>query len=116
MVQVDLKEHDRINNNFLTSRENWDDNNSKALVNQKRIEPLFYTGHIQEMSKNEGPVVVFIEELGAKMTVPYKSLKAFPQRKIRQNNWAIANKRNTIPPSELNSFKLELLQNYTHEM
>ena len=105
LVQVELKDNDKANNNFLITRDNWD-NNSKSLVKPtKRLEPLFYTGHIQEMSKNEGPVVVFIEELGEKMTVPYEALKPFPQRKVKQNNWAIAaNKRNIIPQSKFNFF------------
>jgi hypothetical protein len=102
LVQIDLKENDKANNNFLSARENWD-NNSKAVVKPKRLEPLFYTGHIQEMSKNQGPVVVFIEELGKKMIVPFDTLKPFPQRKVKQNNWTISsNKKNMITQSKFN--------------
>lgn len=101
LVQLDLKENDQVNNNFLMNYEEWD-NNSKAVAKPKRLEPTFYTGHIQEMNKNQGPVVVFIVELGEKMTVPFESLKPFPQKKIKQNNWTMtANKRNMMTPSML---------------
>ncbi|ESO88480.1 hypothetical protein LOTGIDRAFT_165607 [Lottia gigantea] len=37
-----------------------------------------YNAFIQELSDNQGPVVVFLEELGEKRTVPYISLRHFP--------------------------------------
>lgn len=36
-----------------------------------------YQGHIQEMSPNKGPCVVFVEELGEKRVVPYANLQTF---------------------------------------
>lgn len=84
----------------MTGKENWD--NNKAPLKGKRSEPLFYTGHIQEMSKNEGPVDVFIVELGERRFVPFGCLKPYPQRKMRPNPFpAIQNKKNAIPPSKL---------------
>uniref|UniRef100_A0A1B6CDN7 OTU domain-containing protein n=1 Tax=Clastoptera arizonana TaxID=38151 RepID=A0A1B6CDN7_9HEMI len=35
--------------------------------------------HIQEIQPNKGPVLVFVEELGEKLTVPYESLELLPQ-------------------------------------
>uniref|UniRef100_A0A1B6HY16 OTU domain-containing protein n=1 Tax=Homalodisca liturata TaxID=320908 RepID=A0A1B6HY16_9HEMI len=35
--------------------------------------------HIQDMAPNKGPVVVFVEELGEKVTVDYESLELLPQ-------------------------------------
>ncbi|KAK3610149.1 hypothetical protein CHS0354_039930 [Potamilus streckersoni] len=43
-----------------------------------------YHGHIQELAENEGPVLVFIEELGQKRTVPYQSLKPVPAKNNSQ--------------------------------
>ncbi|XP_046368681.1 uncharacterized protein LOC124143683 isoform X2 [Haliotis rufescens] len=37
-----------------------------------------YNAHIQHLSENQGPVEVFIEELGEKKTVPYSSLRSIP--------------------------------------
>uniref|UniRef100_A0A8C8R966 OTU domain-containing protein 4 n=1 Tax=Pelusios castaneus TaxID=367368 RepID=A0A8C8R966_9SAUR len=39
----------------------------------------FYNAHIQEVCSENGPVVVFVEELGAKHSVSLKSLKPLPQ-------------------------------------
>ncbi|XP_031786882.1 uncharacterized protein LOC100118517 isoform X2 [Nasonia vitripennis] len=98
LVHLELKENDKINNNFLPAREEWA--NATSPTKPKRLEPFGYTGHIQEMSKNQGPVLVFIEELGQMVTVPYEALKPFPQRKTKQNNWAMAtNKRNMVAQS-----------------
>ncbi|XP_069487322.1 OTU domain-containing protein 4 isoform X2 [Ambystoma mexicanum] len=46
-----------------------------------RLEPTgkFYDGHIQEVSSEKGPVVVYVEEFGKKFNVPMKSLKPLPQ-------------------------------------
>lgn len=38
-----------------------------------------YDAHIQEVSSENGPVVVFVEEFGKKFDVPLKSLKPLPQ-------------------------------------
>ncbi|XP_054271857.1 protein ovarian tumor locus-like [Macrosteles quadrilineatus] len=35
--------------------------------------------HIQDMSPDKGPVIVFVEELGEKMSVSYESLELLPQ-------------------------------------
>ncbi|KAL3880038.1 hypothetical protein ACJMK2_032310, partial [Sinanodonta woodiana] len=43
-----------------------------------------YHGHIQELTENEGPVLVFIEELGQKRSVPYQSLKPVPAKNNSQ--------------------------------
>ncbi|KAK6168452.1 hypothetical protein SNE40_020983 [Patella caerulea] len=37
-----------------------------------------YNAFIQELTDNQGPVVVFVEDLGEKRTVPYSSLRHFP--------------------------------------
>lgn len=47
----------------------------KCLVKEGEVT---HHGHIQEMSPNKGPVVVFIEELGKMLTVPYDSLELLP--------------------------------------
>ncbi|KAL8207118.1 UNVERIFIED_CONTAM: hypothetical protein K2H54_045258, partial [Gekko kuhli] len=39
----------------------------------------FYNAHIQEVQSANGPVVVFVEELGAKYSVLLKNLKPLPQ-------------------------------------
>ncbi|CAB0034142.1 unnamed protein product [Trichogramma brassicae] len=93
---IELKDSDKANNNFMTSREPWDSN--KAVTKCKNMEPsIYYTGHIQEMSKNNGPVVVFIEELGQRVTVPREALKQIPPKKVKSNNWALSpNKKNMM--------------------
>ncbi|XP_041116008.1 OTU domain-containing protein 4-like isoform X2 [Polyodon spathula] len=42
-----------------------------------RLDPSgrFYKAYIQEVSHDDGPVVVFVEELGAKYTIPLKNLR-----------------------------------------
>ncbi|KAL1131247.1 hypothetical protein AAG570_010865 [Ranatra chinensis] len=47
----------------------------KCLV---KINDTSYHGHIQDMQPNKGPVIVFIEELGEKMTVSYDCLELLP--------------------------------------
>ncbi|XP_053108572.1 OTU domain-containing protein 4 isoform X2 [Hemicordylus capensis] len=46
-----------------------------------RLEPSgkFYNAHIQEVQSANGPIVVFVEELGAKHSVFLKNLKPLPQ-------------------------------------
>lgn len=51
----------------------------KCLV---KIEENTHVGHIQEMAPDKGPVIVFVEELGEKRTVPYESLELLPQEPL----------------------------------
>ncbi|XP_014218285.1 uncharacterized protein LOC106646692 isoform X2 [Copidosoma floridanum] len=101
LVSIDFKDNDKTNNNFPIDQVNWD--NFKEITKSNGLEALLYTGHIQEISKNHGPVVIFVEELGQKITVSYESLKPYPQRKPRSNynnynnTWALSpNKRSAI--------------------
>lgn len=100
LILIEGKEDDldRANNNAISAKENLDNNgnNSKAVPRTKRAESSFYSGHIQEMNKSEGPVVVFIEELGEKRIVPFSALKPFPLRKGRPTNWGIAARKNSF--------------------
>ncbi|KAJ8686666.1 hypothetical protein QAD02_022460 [Eretmocerus hayati] len=93
LVQIDSEESDRINNNFVVDQEN----SGRSVVKPKNGQPIFYTGHIQEMGKNDELVLVFVEGLGKKMRVPYESLKPFPYKKIRHNSWLVpASKKNLM--------------------
>lgn len=47
----------------------------KCLV---KIEDDAHVAHIQEMAPDKGPVVVFVEDLGEKCTVPFESLELLP--------------------------------------
>lgn len=51
----------------------------KCLV---KIYDKTHIGHIQEMAPEKGPVVVFVEELGEKRTVPYESLELLVQEQL----------------------------------
>ncbi|XP_012255998.2 protein ovarian tumor locus-like [Athalia rosae] len=95
--------HTNYTNNNTTSikEKSTSDNNGneQKSVNKKsgKKDPIIFSGHIQEMSKNEGPVVVFIEELGEKKTVPYSSLKPHTPKKNKQPNWSTnSHKKNNI--------------------
>ncbi|KFZ65501.1 OTU domain-containing protein 4, partial [Antrostomus carolinensis] len=57
----------------------------------------FYNAHIQEVCSENGPVVVFVEELGAKHTVSLKSLKPLPQASPMEG-W------NTVPGKKIKKF------------
>ncbi|XP_068010170.1 OTU domain-containing protein 4 isoform X2 [Melanerpes formicivorus] len=57
----------------------------------------FYNAHIQEVCSENGPVVVFVEELGAKHTVSLKSLKPLPQASPMEG-W------NTVPGKKMKKF------------
>ncbi|XP_010007236.1 PREDICTED: OTU domain-containing protein 4 isoform X2 [Chaetura pelagica] len=57
----------------------------------------FYNAHIQEVCSENGPVVVFVEELGAKHAVSLKSLKPLPQASPMEG-W------NTVPGKKMKKF------------
>ncbi|KFQ62358.1 OTU domain-containing protein 4, partial [Pelecanus crispus] len=57
----------------------------------------FYNAHIQEVYSENGPVVVFVEELGAKHAVSLKSLKPLPQASPMEG-W------NTVPGKKIKKF------------
>ncbi|NXC48958.1 OTUD4 protein, partial [Penelope pileata] len=57
----------------------------------------FYNAHIQEVCSESGPVVVFVEELGAKHSVSLKSLKPLPQTSPMEG-W------NTVPGKKIKKF------------
>ncbi|XP_023224853.1 putative bifunctional UDP-N-acetylglucosamine transferase and deubiquitinase ALG13 [Centruroides sculpturatus] len=50
----------------------------KCLVRIEKDQAEPFHAHIQEMDSNQGPVTVFVEELGEKCTVPYENLEALP--------------------------------------
>lgn len=88
LVQLDNADKEN-NNNIVSNNENDAISDSKLPSKTlKKEDAVFYNGHIQEMSKNEGPVVVYIEELGERKTVPYAALKPLSARKTKFNpNW-----------------------------
>ncbi|KAG7207447.1 hypothetical protein KM043_009088 [Ampulex compressa] len=101
LVQMDFNddEVDKANNNSIYAcpfEKDINGNEEKVTRKRTKQDPILFYGHIQEMSKNEGPVLVFIEELGEKKTVPYASLKPLPIRKNKQNNWQPLCKRNIL--------------------
>ncbi|OCT99750.1 hypothetical protein XELAEV_18005531mg [Xenopus laevis] len=53
------------------------------------VEPSgkFYNAHIQEVGTENGPVIVFVEELGEKHAVHLKHLKPIPQTIISTDGW-----------------------------
>lgn len=57
----------------------------------------FYNAHIQEVCSENGPVVVFVEELGAKHAVSLKSLKPLPQASPMEG-W------NTVPGKKIKKY------------
>ncbi|XP_076648689.1 uncharacterized protein LOC143356681 isoform X2 [Halictus rubicundus] len=104
LIQMDFNENDfdRANNKnvYVSSIEkDVNHNDTKALQKTDKQDPIFLYGHIQEMSKNQGPVLVFIEELGEKKIVPYGALKPLPLKKSKQNNWVPVCKRNVLVDS-----------------
>ncbi|XP_067000272.1 protein ovarian tumor locus [Anabrus simplex] len=66
-------------------------NNGELQVGVKCIVKLkpdqVYHAHIQEMAPNKGPVIVFVEELGCKCTVPHDVLEPLPRGQRTQ--WAL---------------------------
>ncbi|XP_015174121.1 PREDICTED: putative uncharacterized protein DDB_G0282133 [Polistes dominula] len=85
---------DGINNNAGALENNQNCNETKIIQRKSNQDPATFCGHIQEISKNDGSVIVFIEELGEKRTVPYSSLKPLSLRKNKQNNWVPICKKN----------------------
>ncbi|CAK9798887.1 Putative bifunctional UDP-N-acetylglucosamine transferase and deubiquitinase ALG13 [Anthophora quadrimaculata] len=100
LVQMDFNEEDfdKANNNniYLSSFEKDTCGTDTKVLQKKSKDSVFYYGHIQEMSKNQGPVLVFIEELGEKKIVPYSALKPLPLRKSKQSNWLPVCKKNML--------------------
>lgn len=82
LIQV---EDENSNNDVSSTTPDYHDSNNRSNNKSAKREPLFYHGHIQEMSKNEGPVVVYIEEIGEKRVVPYSRLKPIAFKKSRQS-------------------------------
>lgn len=95
---MDRKEEDfdKVNNNNIYVPSFEKDTNDAKVLQKKGKDPVFYFGHIQEMSKNQGPVLVFIEELGEKKVVAFSSLKPLPLKKGKQTNWLAISKKNLI--------------------
>ncbi|KOC62469.1 UDP-N-acetylglucosamine transferase subunit ALG13 like protein [Habropoda laboriosa] len=105
LVQMDFNEEDfdKANNNniYMSSFEKDSCSNDAKILQKKSKDSVFYYGHIQEMNKNQGPVLVFIEELGEKKIVPYSALKPLPLRKNKQNNWLPVCKKNVLLDSRM---------------
>ncbi|XP_017879057.1 putative bifunctional UDP-N-acetylglucosamine transferase and deubiquitinase ALG13 isoform X2 [Ceratina calcarata] len=96
-VNFDERNYDKNSNNnnndcVPSLEKSFDD--SIETIGKTDKDPVFYYGHIQEIDKNEGPVLVFIEELGEKRLVPYSALKPLPSKKNRQGNWSPTYKKN----------------------
>ncbi|XP_012169359.1 uncharacterized protein LOC100649818 [Bombus terrestris] len=100
LVQVDFNEEDfdKTNNNsiYVSSLGKDVNDNDTKILQKKSNDPIFYYGHIQEMGKSQGPVLVFIEELGEKRIVPYSALKPLPLKKNKQANWLPVCKKNLL--------------------
>ncbi|XP_076756724.1 uncharacterized protein LOC143426890 [Xylocopa sonorina] len=97
LVYLDFNEGDcdKANNNnvYVSSLEKDSNDDTQAM---QKGDIVFYYGHIQEMNKNQGPVLVFIEELGEKRVVPYSALKPLPPKKNKQANWLPVCKKNML--------------------
>ncbi|XP_033606451.1 OTU domain-containing protein 4 isoform X2 [Cryptotermes secundus] len=69
----------------------WYRNNGELQVGVKCLVKLnpdrSFHAHIQEMSPDRGPVIVFVEELGEKCTVPYDNLEPLP--KSEKPQWSL---------------------------
>ena len=93
LVQVDFKDNelDDTNNNSFQLHDQRDNNGNPSRSSSRigKREQIYWHGHIQEMSKDDGPVVVFIEEIGAKRSLPYAALKPLTTRKTKSNNWSL---------------------------
>nr|XP_033795912.1 OTU domain-containing protein 4 isoform X4 [Geotrypetes seraphini] len=59
----------------------------------------FYNAHIQEVNSENGPVVVFIEELGKKQVVPLKNLKPLVQASNTDGWNTVSGKKGKKVPS-----------------
>ncbi|XP_077156305.1 OTU domain-containing protein 4 isoform X2 [Paroedura picta] len=66
-----------------------------------RLDPngKFYNAHIQEVQSANGPVVVFVEELGARHSVLLKNLKPLPQPSPVENWSTVSGKKMKRPTS-----------------
>lgn len=101
LVQMDFNEEefDKVNNNSVnvsSLEKDVNSNDTKVLQKKGKQDSQFFYGHIQEMCKNQGPVLVFIEELGEKRIVPYSALKPLPLKKNKHNNWQAVCKRSIV--------------------
>ncbi|KAK2584295.1 hypothetical protein KPH14_006692 [Odynerus spinipes] len=101
-MNCDKNDLDSTNNNASAIDGNQSSDEIKTLQKQSDEEPVIFCGHIQEINKNEDSVVVFIEELGEKKTVPYSSLKPLSFQKNKQNSWAPICRKNVqfIEPNQ----------------
>ena len=84
----------------------------KCLV---KIGDEAHVAHIQEMAPDKGPVVVFVEDLGEKCTVPFESLELLPyepptlkQISINQSNQRNASSLTNVKSSESSGSKYYL--------
>ncbi|XP_073197367.1 OTU domain-containing protein 4 isoform X3 [Lepidochelys kempii] len=68
----------------------------------------FYNAHIQEVCSENGPVIVFVEELGEKHSVSLKSLKPLPQASPMEG-W------NTVSGKKIKKFSTACGQNVQPE-
>uniref|UniRef100_A0A674JHG5 OTU deubiquitinase 4 n=1 Tax=Terrapene triunguis TaxID=2587831 RepID=A0A674JHG5_9SAUR len=68
----------------------------------------FYNAHIQEVRSENGPVIVFVEELGEKHAVSLKSLKPLPQASPMEG-W------NTVSGKKIKKFSTACGQNIQPE-
>ncbi|XP_026276838.1 uncharacterized protein LOC113205425 isoform X2 [Frankliniella occidentalis] len=71
----------------------------KCLV---KIEESTFVGHIQDMSPEKGPVVVFVEELGEKRTVPFENLELLPQEPLTLKQMPVSHSRNSSTMAHTN--------------
>ncbi|KAK3922875.1 Putative bifunctional UDP-N-acetylglucosamine transferase and deubiquitinase ALG13 [Frankliniella fusca] len=79
-------------------RQGYFGSNNELQVGVKcsvKIEENTYVGHIQDMSPDKGPVVVFVEELGEKRTVPFENLELLPQEPISLKQVPLTYSRNS---------------------
>nr|XP_050847157.1 uncharacterized protein LOC127062633 isoform X1 [Vespula vulgaris] len=94
LIEMDFDKSDLDKCDTKAIKDGRSSNESKTLQKKLSQNPAILCGHIQEINKNEGSVVVFIEEFGEKKTVPYSSLKPLSLRKNKQNNWPSTSKKN----------------------
>lgn len=84
LILVEEESNDDVSSTTPDCHDN--DNRRNSNKGAAKREPLYYHGHVQEMSKDQGPVVVFIEEIGEKRLVPYSRLKVDAYKKpLRQS-------------------------------
>ncbi|KAK6620827.1 hypothetical protein RUM43_011123 [Polyplax serrata] len=61
----------------------------------KLDENRVYNAHVQEMSPDCGPVLVFVEEIGEKLTVRYENLEPLPRTSLKPE-WTFSHKHQII--------------------